>query len=810
MKIIKIQLWIFLLICLSVNISLGDNIVEVRSAEVNAGQVVEVEIIVENDSSIVAFQVDIPMHEELSFLNDSIWLNTSRTNANHTLADTILPGDTLRILIYSTNNTAFTGDTGVLLSFKMRARNDPGDYVMQLNNTILGNDSSVNVLSSAVNGTVTIKAPDIHFSASQLDFGETPLTSHTDRSITIYNQGNLPLDISDISFGSTWFALTNGSSFTIGAGSSVNKTVRFSASEKGDFDIDMTVTSNDPDESSASVNCIANAYAVNELHTGNMSGYSQDTLNLAFSINNMEPFNGFQFDLNMPSPLTFISDSIHLSTRKSDHVVSANVLSGNKLRVVAYSPNNEFFTCTDGEIVNMDFYVEGTGGYYSLNLSDVVIGDSNGLNAMSDYSNGQLQIAAADIHCNSSVAFGDVSTLGSGEKNLTIYNYGNDTLEISNLVLSNHHFIHNKILPLLINPGENDAINLRFASTTEGPASGTLRIFSNDPDENPVTVNLTANAFIPNYMLVKDTSFILGDTAYIDILVENVESFTGFQIDLKTSAEFQCVLDSIQLSDRKTDHLVHASVIDSAENKIRIFAFSMSQTEFSGTQGSVVTIPFVLDTLLAGIYNIDITNALLGDQQSEDILYSYSDGQAEASEGVPRYYNPGNTNINSGDTSCFNASNTITVAGDDNQVNVFSGGHATFIAGNKIRFLPGFKSYEGSYSHAYITLTESFCSNTESMLSAPEEEEPDINLTDEHDNYVLYPNPNNGCFTIKFENEFHSAMISLFSLRGIKLFTREYHENNTITIESKNLRSGIYLISISLDGNLIKSKISVY
>ncbi|MCF8351008.1 MAG: choice-of-anchor D domain-containing protein [Bacteroidales bacterium] len=799
MKTIK-QLFfaIFLLLLAGSKFALADNIMKVRSASVNASQVVEVEILIENDSAFVAFQLDIPMHDQLEFLNDSIWLNSQRVNSNHVLSDTILPGDTLRILGYSTNNTPFLGDTGAIVSFKLKAGTDPGDYDMQLCNAIIGSESSGNLLTSTVNGTVTLQAPDIHFSASEVNFGETPLTDHTDRNITIYNQGNLPLEVTGIAFGSPYFALTSSETFTLNAGGSVNKTIRFNSVVKGDYDVDMTVVSNDPDEASAEVNLIANAFAVNEIHTGNLFAFSGDTARLTFTINNMEPFNGFQFDLNMPDPLTFIEDSVFLSSRKTDHIVSANVLSGNKLRVVAYSASNEFFTGSDGDVLSMYFSVVGVGGYYSLNLSDVLIGDSNGMNSLSQHYNGQLQIAAADISCNTSMNFGDVSILGADTNTLTIYNTGNDTLEISGIAFTNSSYRMLESMPMEINPGQNSQVNVRFSQATEGDADGQMKIYSNDPDESPRTINLSAFAFVPNYLSAMDTTVVLGDTCWVDILVENIEAFVAFQVDMQLPAELSCVYGSVKLTGRKADHLIHASLADSANNKIRLFAYSLSESNFTGNEGAVARVPLVLDPLAAGVYDLDVTAAILGDEQSEDVLYAFSDGQLTVtSDGVPNYYTVKDTTISIDDTTCFNAQNTITVAGEGDDVMINSGGHVNFIAGNKIVFKPGFKATAGSYVHGFITTTNEFCA---SMTSNPDEEELETfpeELTGNEIRIKIYPNPSTGRYTIDFLDEELSGQLAVFNFQGNLLDTYHFSEQSKLQISLDEFPNGIYFLNIA-------------
>ncbi len=69
------------------------------------------------------------------------------------------------------------------------------------------------------------------------------------------------------------------------------------------------------------------AFAVNELHTGNIEGASGTQADLSFTINNMEDFVGFQFDLSLPSPLTYVEESGSLyAGRISDHQLSVSMV----------------------------------------------------------------------------------------------------------------------------------------------------------------------------------------------------------------------------------------------------------------------------------------------------------------------------------------------------------------------------------------------------------------------------------------------------------------------------------------------------
>ncbi|MCL9808120.1 T9SS type A sorting domain-containing protein [Flavobacterium luminosum] len=70
----------------------------------------------------------------------------------------------------------------------------------------------------------------------------------------------------------------------------------------------------------------------------------------------------------------------------------------------------------------------------------------------------------------------------------------------------------------------------------------------------------------------------------------------------------------------------------------------------------------------------------------------------------------------------------------------------------------------------------------------------------EFDNFSLYPNPNKGNFTVKFDPETNDKInIDVYDLRGRQIFERSYVNNGTFNqeVNLNNISSGVYLITIS-------------
>jgi len=570
----------FLFMLLNTHLALkADNVMTSIGGTVGATEIFTVEIEITNDDPFVAFQFDFPVPSGYTFVSGSSLLNPSRSNG-HLLNETILPGNIVRIFAYSFSNNLFNDNSGMVVSFDIEAGTIPGNYSLQLTDAIIGNENSQNILTSTVNGNVTLLAQDIHLSASELNFGEVIIGTSDSRNFNIYNYGNQPLTIEGLSTNNLAFTVDGPVNFTIPAGGSVNKTVWFNPILKGTYNNQLTITSDDPDESTLDLQLTAIAYAVNELHTGNMFAFSGDQSSLTFSINNMEPFTGFQFDMNLPAPLTYIEGSVLLSDRKTNHQAFANMIDENTLRVVAFSADNQAFTGDNGAVVTLEFIVVGSAGTYSLNLADVVIGDAAGSNILSDFYNGQLSIAAADISGPTNIDFGEVAINTNKFESFTLYNYGADTLFVSQFQFTNSAYNSAVILPDTILPGQNSMYEINLTPVVEGFYNGKLKIYSNDPDENPFNINLTSNVFMPNYFNLGDGYSGLQDTVMIDVFADNYESFVAFQFDIEYPSIAECILDSVSLTTRAADHVFMVNQV--ASNKIRVFAYSLSQSVFLG------------------------------------------------------------------------------------------------------------------------------------------------------------------------------------------------------------------------------------
>jgi hypothetical protein len=493
------------------------------------------------------------------------------------------------------------------------------------------------------------------------------------------------------------------------------------------------------------------------------------------------------------------------------------MISANVLRVVAYSPSNQVFSGNDGNIISLTFDVFGTGGWYPINLSEVIMTDLSGINILSASYNGGLEVAAPDIHCQSSVAFGDVSVLETASRYLRIHNYGSDKLIIDQLLSSNASFYTNQTLPLEVLQGHYFDLQIYFNNPTKGSYSGNLNIFSNDPDENPFVVTLTARAYAPNFMVVADTEAPISGIATIDVHINNHETFTAFDFELHYPNEimtFQGEASHTHLTGRATDHLLNAGITQ--PGVLRVFAFSQQQQNFTGSNGSVVRLGFSMHAQQSGAtYPLLLANPVMAAPGGQNILYGTENGTlttVEGSQPVPQILEIRNEEVYNFQQHCFAAQQSILVAGGGTLFTVHSGGSANLVAGQNIRFMPGTHIHSGGYMHAYITTTGTYCpdkqlsdTSTNDGLTAVQNAPVS---DDEFPFFNVFPNPGTGLFTLEIlpENGTHesplfgdsaqSILVEVYNMQGSRIIS---HSLNGVTLHTFDISQqlpGIFIIRL--------------
>ena len=155
-------------------------------------------------------------------------------------------------------------------------------------------------------------------------------------------------------------------------------------------------------------------------------------------------------------------------------------------------------------------------------------------------------------------------------------------------------------------------------------------------------------------------------------------------------------------------------------------------------------------------------------------LVKYDDFAFSITSWVVDNLNLQNINVTNGQDICYDAKKVITVAGGGTTFNVFNGGRATIIAGEKISYLPTTKVYLGGYMSGHITTTGQYCSSLKTAIVANSITKPDDNQLPEMINgqgFRVYPNPTTGKFKLEVTgtDEPGDISVEIYTMFGKKV-----------------------------------------
>lgn len=136
MMLYRIALFISLVLAFPVLLS-AQNTMAISTASVAAGSEATLSISISNAQSFVAFQADVAIPAGVTYIPGSAVLSDLR-KTGHSLSASLIPGDTLRLLGFSLNNSAFKGNSGAVLTFKVKALAAPGILPVLLSHAIIG------------------------------------------------------------------------------------------------------------------------------------------------------------------------------------------------------------------------------------------------------------------------------------------------------------------------------------------------------------------------------------------------------------------------------------------------------------------------------------------------------------------------------------------------------------------------------------------------------------------------------------------------------------------------------------------------
>ncbi len=336
--------------------------------------IVTVSLKMNNMEPIVAAQVSFKMPAQLEYVAGSAAVTTRGVN-HGCIAN--MTGDTLTLIAYSPNNTAFTGDDGDVLQFDVRLNGKSGYYYLKPLNVVLSNITEENMTSATYQGYVRIQSPTIS-SAASLAFGSKPITEPITATYSIRNTGAVPLTIEKAAFLAEGYAVTTPLPLVIAGNKSASITVQYTPAAEGDFATKMQLYTNDPTTRMKSVDLSGTVFEPNTLSLTATTQANGDAL-LAVSMENYSDVVAIQFDVHSTVALTALPHEA--SSRLATHTVSVTSM-GDYYRVIIFSMNNAVVADHEGDILTFTFSADEET-HNTITIDNIVVTETDGINKYS-------------------------------------------------------------------------------------------------------------------------------------------------------------------------------------------------------------------------------------------------------------------------------------------------------------------------------------------------------------------------------------------------------------------------------------------
>ena len=341
------------------------------------------------------------------------------------------------------------------------------------------------------------------------------------------------------------------------------------------------------------------------------------SIGIAFS--NADDISAFQFDLQFDNNAMQLRSGHSLTNRVGNHTISTNEIGDNIIRVVVISSTNETINTGTGTVVNLNFTSKNEPGSFDMNFSNVVFSDSNGSEISISANNNPVTILGPKFKLlTTNLNFGRVSRMSNQSRTIEIYNEGNQTLEILSQNLTSPFSIL-ETFPISIPAGSNFSITLTLDTTTSQVVSDQTLFETNDTDETRGLQELSVEADIysVNEIYVGSNSGDLGSSILIPVSINNMDSFTSFQLDISIPSGVEYVQNSVALLGREEDHSISASVINS--NTLRVISYSDNNLNFNSTSGEVFSFS-LLPVSNSGYHPLDISNSIISNLDLGDVM----------------------------------------------------------------------------------------------------------------------------------------------------------------------------------------------
>ena len=469
-------------------------------------------------------------------------------DSDHVITVKEVSGSKLRVLIYSPSNKAIPAGEGNLLKLDFHNSLNYGEYSFDLSSVVASKEDNSSLDVKLENGTITTLAPRFFKSDGPLfDFGSIYIGSKDSRNITFRNDGNSDLTISLVSSDLANFTITDVEwPKVLATNEELVINVEFEAKTNGTFEEKFSLSTDDPLSKDTVHEFIFKAVAYNEnklVVEKEVVSYNDQVAKVKVGINGDEDITSFQFDIDVQEEITLVDSSAKLLITDTDHVISSKVRENSDgktvLRVLCYSPSNETFKQTIGDVVEFSLTPSKLGpGVYPVNISNPVLTNSGLVNVASSVENGSLNHKSGKLSFIPDVEFnmGDIYQNNYNEKNFKIKNTGNLALKVSKITSTDPDLNIVNTAPLDLDPNNEFQIDFTLIPSKSIKDYKSYIIFEHNGGNVIDSLTVTGNSIYRNELRLQDDIVVKGEVNNLSLDLTNSSEIKGVQFDVNLPA----------------------------------------------------------------------------------------------------------------------------------------------------------------------------------------------------------------------------------------------------------------------------------
>lgn len=562
------------------------NTVSVASASGEVGSIVKLRIDLDTDAAdVVAAEIRLPLPEGVEPVEGGCVRNAARLPEHQVLARR--NGSDCVIVIFNTSLKPIPAGSDEALTLTLDLGENPG--IFQLTPEVKLSDAAGSQLSaSAVGGTLEVLGARLQLGTADVNFGRVPIRGSYTRCVTATNTGTTTLRINEITTDVPGLSVS-ATEQEVEAGASTDLLLTYAPVEraalvKGRF----TVYSNSVGRAPF-VNVTSVPFSVNELHVGSAEGISDSEVTISLTMNNMEPIVGAEVSFLLPESLIYVENSVQVAPR-ADGLTARATFDGvtRRLRLLLFGFGNQAVSGNDGELMEFRLRLDGQSGYYSLYPERVILSNDGEENMVSATSAGYVQISSPYFVGSHSLNVGNVPLNGSHTFDYEMQNYGSAPLTIERVTFLDDIARCDAQLPIIINPNESAALPVTIANPLFGDFRSTMNIYTNDPQNRLVTVDVSGKFYSANEL--NFSGEIVDGIFRLCGSLSNEADIVALQLDVVTPDGITTSADAIKLLERAAGHSGSVAYIE--QNRYRLVIFSLSNTSFNSNSGPVFTFDF--------------------------------------------------------------------------------------------------------------------------------------------------------------------------------------------------------------------------